>query len=133
MNIKKVIVVLAHALVGWALCFATIGIGRMVTTMQNALIIHAIGAPIFFAIVSLIYFRKFNYTAPLQTALIFVAFAIVVDFFIVALLINRSLAMFTSLLGTWSPFALIFASTYLTGLYIEKFLNPKMTPSVHRP
>ena len=120
MNSRRVIVVLAHAFVGWALCFATIGIGMAVTTLQNALVIHAIGAPIFFAVVSLIYFCKFNYTAPLQTALIFVGFVIVVDFFIVALLINRSLDMFASLLGTWIPFALIFISTYLTGLYIIK-------------
>ena len=120
MNSKRVIIVLAHAFVGWALCFATIGIGRVFTTLQNALIVHAIGAPIFFAIVSLIYFRKFNFTAPLQTALIFVSFVIVVDFSIVAFLINRSLDMFASLLGTWIPFALIFASTYLTGLYTMK-------------
>jgi hypothetical protein len=31
------------------------------------------------------------------------------------MLINRSFEMFTSLLGTWIPFALIFFSTYLTG------------------
>jgi len=54
----------------------------------------------------------------LQTALIFVGFVIVVDFFLVALLINRSLEMFTSLLGTWIPFALIFTSTYVTGLIV---------------
>jgi hypothetical protein len=42
---------------------------------------------------------------------------IAADFFVVALLINRSLEMFASLLGTWIPFALIFTSTYVTGLY----------------
>ena len=91
------------------------GIGMAVTTLQNTLVIHAIGAPIFFAGVSWNYFRRFNYSAPLQTALIFVGFVILVDFFVVALLINRSLEMFTSLLGTWIPFALIFASTYAAG------------------
>jgi hypothetical protein len=40
---------------------------------------------------------------------------IAMDFFVVAMLINRSFEMFASLLGTWIPFALIFASTYLTG------------------
>jgi hypothetical protein len=39
---------------------------------------------------------------------------------VVALLINRSLEMFASLLGTWIPFALIFASTYLTGLIVQR-------------
>ena len=120
MNTKNIIVVLAHAFIGWALCAATMGIGMATMSLENALIVHAIGAPIFFAIVSLVYFQKFNYTTPLQTAMIFVCFVIAVDFFVVALLINRSLEMFASLLGTWIPFALIFTSTYLTGWYTVK-------------
>jgi hypothetical protein len=116
MNIRKFIVMLVHAIIGWALCAATIGIGMAVLSIQNALIVHAIGAPIFFAGVSWVYFSKFNYTTPLLTALIFVGFVITVDFFVVALLINKSLEMFTSVLGTWLPFVLIFTSTYLTGL-----------------
>ena len=120
MNFKKTTIVLAHAFVGWMLCAATMGIGMAVTTLDNTLVIHAIGAPIFFAIVSLVYFRKFNFTTPLQTAVIFIAFVIAMDFFVVALLINRSFEMFTSLLGTWIPFALIFTSTYLTGMLIER-------------
>ena len=120
MNIQKVAVILVHAFVGWMLCAATMGIGMAVTSLETTLIAHAIGAPIFFAIVSLVYFKKFNYTSPLQTATIFVAFVIAMDFFIVAMLINRSFEMFTSLLGTWIPFILIFTSTYLTGLFIRK-------------
>jgi hypothetical protein len=96
------------------------GIGMAVTSLENALIVHALAAPIFFAGVSLVYFRKFNYTTPVQTALIFIAFVMVMDFFVVALLINRSFEMFTSLLGTWIPFALIFISTWLTGTLATK-------------
>ena len=111
MNARKIIATFVCALAGWAICAATMGIGMATTSSQNALIIHAIAALIFFFIVSLIYFKKFNYTSPIMTALIFTGFVIVVDFFVVALLINRSLDMFTSLLGTWIPFALIFTST----------------------
>lgn len=68
----------------------------------------------------MVYFNKYNYTAPLQTAIIFTSFVIMVEFFVVALLINRSLEMFGSLLGTWIPFALIFAATYSTGWYLQK-------------
>jgi hypothetical protein len=118
MNLRKVITILVHAFIGWALCGATMWIGMATTSLQNAQIVHAIGAPIYFAMISLIYFKKFSYTTPLQTALIFVGFVIAVDFLVVALLINKSLEMFTSLLGTWIPFALIFTSTYLTGLFI---------------
>ena len=120
MTIKKIMIVLAHAFVGWMLCAATMGIGMSLTSLNNALIIHAIAAPIFFAGISLFYFRKFNYTAPLQTAFIFIAFVVAMDFFVVAMLINRSFEMFTSLLGTWFPFALIFMSTYLTGLFVTR-------------
>jgi hypothetical protein len=38
----------------------------------------------------------------------------------VALVILRSLEMFTSLLGSWIPFALIFGSTWLTGLWVTR-------------
>jgi hypothetical protein len=116
MNIKKILIILAHAFIGWALCTASMVIGMATMSIDSALIVHAIGAPIIFTTISLVYFNKFNYTRPLQTALIFVSFVIVVDFFVVALLINRSLEMFASPLGTWIPFALIFISTYVTGL-----------------
>ncbi|MEJ2750617.1 MAG: hypothetical protein P8183_22335 [Anaerolineae bacterium] len=58
MNIQKITIVLLHAFIGWALCAATMGIGMATMTLQNALIVHAVGAPIFFTIISLIYSRK---------------------------------------------------------------------------
>lgn len=116
MNARKIAIILVHAFLGWLLCFATIGIGMAVTTLSNALVIHAILAPLFFATISYFYFRRFNFTTPLQTAVIFIGFVMLMDFFVVALLINRSLEMFASLLGTWIPFTLIFLSTYLTDL-----------------
>jgi len=118
-NAKKIIILLIHAFIGWALCGATMMIGMQVMSMQAALVVHAIAAPIFFGAISWIYFSRFNYTTPIQTALIFTAFVILMDFFVVALLVEKSLAMFTSLLGTWIPFALIFLSTYLVGLIIS--------------
>jgi len=119
MNTQKIAVILIHALVGWMLCAATMGIGMAVTSLETTLILHAIGAPIFFFLVSLVYFRKFNYTTPLQTALIFIACVIGMDIFVVAMLINHSFEMFTSLLGTWIPFVLIFSSTWLTGIFVK--------------
>jgi hypothetical protein len=125
MNFKKILTIVVYALIGWALCFATMGIGQALFPLQTALIIHAIAAPIFFALLSMSYFMRFGYTTPLQTALLFVGIVIGLDFFVVSLLILRSTEMFTSLLGTWIPFALIFTSTYITGLYITR--NPEHT------
>jgi hypothetical protein len=120
METKKIGTILIHAFIGWALCAATMGVGMATLTLQNALIVHAIGAPIYFTIISWVYFKNYHHTSPLNTGLIFVGFVIFVDFFVVALLINRSLDMFTDLLGTWIPFTLIFLSTYLTGKFMEK-------------
>jgi hypothetical protein len=120
MTTSEFSVTIVHAFVGWALCAAAMGIGMAVTSLDNAMIIHAIAAPIFFALVSLVYFRKFNYTAPLKTAVIFIVYVVIMDLFVIALLINHSLAMFASLLRTWVPFALIFLSTWLTGSLVIK-------------
>ena len=117
---RKVLVILGYALIGWALCTASMMIGMAVTTLDTALIVHALGAPVFFFGVSLVYFTKFNYTSPFQTALIFVGFVIFMDFFLIALVINQSLEMFTSLLGTWIPFVLIFLSTTVTGRVVTR-------------
>lgn len=108
-------IALAHALVGWGLCGATMGISLAKTTVARALIIHAVAAPIIFALVSAIYFTSFGYTGALTTAGGFVAVVMVLDVVVVAMLIQREFVMFRSVLGTWLPFALIFASTYAVG------------------
>jgi len=120
MNAAKLITLFGHGLTGWALCAATMGIGMAVTSLENTLIIHAIAAPVFFAIISLVYFRAFHYTAPLATAFIFLGLVVALDFFVVALVVTQSLDMFGSLLGTWIPFVLIFGATYLTGRLVTR-------------
>jgi len=117
MKIREVVIILTHAFMGWVLCGAIVWIGRSVTTLQTALIIHAISTFVIFAIIGLNYFKRFNYTTPLQTAIIFTSFVILMDVFVAALLIEKSFVMFTGILGTWIPFIFIFKSTYLAGLY----------------
>ncbi len=115
MRATGVISVIIFGLIGQMGCWGLMIGGQAVTTLDNALIIHAVGAPFVFAFVSFIYFKKLNYTTPLTTAISFVIIVTMMDFFIVALLINKSFEMFLSPIGTWIPFALIFTSTYLTG------------------
>lgn len=126
---RRSLILLAHAAVGWALCFATIGIGMAVTTESTALIVHAIAAPVFFAGVSAHYFARFGFTAPLPTAVVFTGFVIVVDFLLVALVILRSLEMFASPLGTRIPFALIFTVTWLSGQSTTRHSQRRLQPT----
>ena len=115
---QEALIIALHAFTGWLFCGATVGIGRELMSLRLTLIVHAIAAPLFFGIISFMYFRKFYYTSPFATALIFLAFVMALDFFVVALLIEKSLAMFRSPLGTWIPFALIFLSTFSVGHFI---------------
>ena len=120
MSIKKVLTIFIHAFIGWMLCAALIGTGMSIFEEKVALIVHAVGAPIFFGLISFIYFKRFSYTTPIVTAIIFTIFVITIDFFGVALLFLKSLEMFTSFTGTWLPFTLIFCSTLLVGTLLKK-------------
>jgi hypothetical protein len=117
---KQLIIPVLLGLLGWALCGAIMFIGMSVTDIQTTLIVHVIGAPIIFSLISWFYFKRLNYTSPIQTALLFICIVIFMDFFLVALIINKSLEMFKSPLGTWIPFILIFLASYLTGIFILK-------------
>jgi hypothetical protein len=113
-------VIAAHTLVAYALCGAIIFIGRQIWSIETTLVVHAIGVPIVFLFVSLIYFTYFNYTTPMQTAAIFTLSAIVLDLILVATIIEKSYEMFGSLIGTWIPFASMFLTTYLIGSLITR-------------
>ena len=70
-TLAAVAIIAVHALVAWVLCGAIVAVGQQFWTMETTLIVHAIGVPIVYLSVSLIYFTYFSYTTPLQTAAIF--------------------------------------------------------------
>jgi hypothetical protein len=115
---KKTIITLLYALIIWALCGATISVGRSLTNMETVLIIHSIGAPVFAFIMSLLYYKQFHDASPVKTASIFLLIIIIMDAGLVAPVFEKSYVMFTSFIGTWLPFILIFISVYLTGRFV---------------
>lgn len=119
LSLNQIGVIVLFGAVGWALCGAIMFIGMAVTSMQATLIAHAVGAPVIFTTISWIYHTRIGYTKPLTTAAVFLGIVIFLDIFPVATVINRSFEMFTSVLGTWIPWALIFLSTYLTGQAVD--------------
>jgi len=119
MNVKKSTIILGHAVVGWVLCGAVVWAGNALADMETALLAHAMAVPLIFAGVAWLYHKRFGYTTPAQTACLFLAVVVLLDLFLVALLIQRSFAMFQSIVGIWIPFALIFAATYLTGRVLQ--------------
>lgn len=117
---KTVAVAVTHGLVGWVLCGVTMSVGMKLTTLEGALILHALAAPVIFTALSLVYFHRLGSWSPLRTAAAFLGVVVVMDVFVVALLIERSFKMFESILGAWLPFLLIFVSTWWTGLAVRR-------------
>ncbi len=117
-DVKVAFLLSLSAFVVWLACGLTMALGRPAFGLETTLRIHAIAAPVFAALVSLVYFTRFRAVTPLGAAAFFTAFIIVLDAALVAPLFEKSYAMFASVLGTWLPFVSIFAATYLTGTLI---------------
>ena len=124
-RLQRAVVILAHALVGWAYCGGIIGVGRQFLSIHTTLMVHAIGAPVGFALITLFYYRRYAFTSPVQTAAAFLGVVVALDLFLVAPVFEKSYEMFSSVLGTWIPFALIFAATYLTGRWALSNAPPR--------
>jgi len=101
-----------HGFIGWAICGATVGIGRAVLPMTTTLIVHAIVAPLAFGFLTRHHVRRFPDSPPLATALFMVGLVITLDALVVAPFFEKSYEMFRSVLGTWLPFLLILAASY---------------------
>lgn len=106
---------LIYPAVGWALCGAVMYLSMRWLSLNQALLIHALAAPVIFGGLAIRYYRRRVTPSPLFSAGVFTLVTIVLDLLVVALVIEKSLAMFASLLGTWIPFALIFLSSWLVG------------------
>jgi len=117
---KEALLAAVYGFVGWALCAAAMGLGLHLTTLHRALILHAIAAPLIFPAISSLYFRRRSSLSPLHAATVFLGTVTALDFFIVALLIEHSFAMFASILGVWLPFLLIFLTSWMTGLILRR-------------
>lgn len=110
----------------WVLSGAALVVARSLAA-PHAVAIYAAAAPIAAATVAAVYYGAFNRTTPLATAGVVVAVVMLFDL-VVALVWERSLAMFDSVLGTWLPFALVFAQTLVSGLVARRTGVPGSAP-----
>ena len=105
--------------VGWALCAALMMTLQATVPLGLALAIHAIVAPVIFATMARFYFRNRGARDPLATAIAWTSTVIALDAVVVAGVLERSVAMFVSVSGTWLPFLMIFLAVWGTGSVIE--------------
>jgi multisubunit Na+/H+ antiporter MnhC subunit len=105
--------------IGWAICGVIYYVGEHLFRSYHAILIHFILAPFVFIGLSYLYFKYLNYTRPVITALIITLIVIGLDLVVVAILIEQSFDMFSSVMGTWLPFIFIFLTVFLTGLHFN--------------
>lgn len=120
---------IAHAVAGWSACAVVMAVLLAVTSSTAALAVHAFAAPMIFGAIARSYFAARGARDPLPVAAAFTAIVAALDLVIVALWIQRSLAMFASFAGTWLPLALIFLATWVTGELMSTMPWPKPTRS----
>ncbi len=112
---RRAAVLVAHAVVGWLACAGAMALLLARLPVEIALWMHVLVAPLVFSGLAAAYFRERAPLPPLAVAGAFTGIVVVLDAVVVAGIVQRSFAMFASFVGSWLPFALIFAVTMIVG------------------
>jgi menaquinone-dependent protoporphyrinogen oxidase len=110
---------IAHGVFGWALCAVTMAVLLSLVGLTAALIVHGLAAAAFFAAIAWNYFRARGAREPLPTAITWIAIVMLLDLVVVAGVIQRSVALFEGVIGTWVPIGLIFLVSWSTGVVLS--------------
>jgi len=102
-------------LVLWGGCGGVMSVGRRLWTLDIALRIHLIAAPILAFLTAALHVVLAPSFDPTLRAAVMTGLVVVLDAAVVAPLFERSYAMFRSFLGTWLPFAAIFLASWAAG------------------
>lgn len=128
---RSAIRVFTHALVGWLLCASVMGFLLRTASQGAAFALHAVVAPLIFALLAHHYFAARGARDPLLVAAAFAGFYFLLEFVIVAGLLPHGLAVFRSFAGTALPLLLIFGVTWATGELMS--MMPFRRPEHGRP
>jgi menaquinone-dependent protoporphyrinogen oxidase len=122
---RSVVRLTAYGLTGWAACAATMAALTQIAGATIASVVHDVAAPAIFVALGERYFRARGARDPLPTAAAWTAIVAGLDGVVIAGGVQRSLAMFGSLTGTWLPLVLIFLATWATGALMATLPWPR--------
>ena len=95
-------------------------IGRKLWSLDTALRVHLIAAPVLAFLVSAIHvWLALDFNPALRAALM-TGLVILLDAVVVAPIFERSYDMFRSAIGTWIPFVLIFIASLAAGIALPR-------------
>jgi menaquinone-dependent protoporphyrinogen oxidase len=123
----------AHGIAAWAACAAALW-SLSLASSTLGLVVHALLVPVVFALVARRYFHARGARDALPVALAFTGMAAALDLVVAAGAVQRSLDIFASVSATWLPYALAFATTWITGS-VMSVMPPKRAenPSARVP
>lgn len=106
---------LGYAVAGWGLLAVIMAVLVPLAGLGWALLAHGVAAPLVFTALAWRYFRVPGSRDPLPTAVAWSAVVALLDLAVAAGLLERSLAMFQSIGGTWLPYILILVVAWAVG------------------
>jgi hypothetical protein len=115
-TVRRLTRITAHAFLGWAACAAVMVVAIAGRNLETALFVRAIAAPFLFVGVASSYFARPTAFPPLRAACVMVGIVALLELIVVACFVERSLATFRSVTGTWLPLLLVFLAVWATGL-----------------
>jgi hypothetical protein len=105
----------AVAVLAWAACGGVLAGVRALLGLGPALAVHLVAAPVIAAVATVVLWHHPRHPGSAATAVALAGTAALLDAIVVAPFLERSYAMFGSVVGTWLPLALILAASAATG------------------
>ncbi len=121
--------VVEYGIVGWALCALTMTALLAIAPLGLAIAVHAVAAPLWFALLSARYHRADGARSAAGTAAAWTVIVAALDAVVVAGAVQHSVVLLTSVAGFWLPLALIFVASWLAGALTEMRPAPALAPS----
>ena len=123
----------ALALLLWGACGAVIAIGRKLWSIDTTLRVHLVAAPVFAYLLAAVHAALAPGFDPLTRGVAMTLIIVGLDALVVAPLVERSYAMFRSVIGTWLPFLAIFAAAWTAGVSAPSLTPPNRRELSLRP
>jgi len=104
----------------WGACGAVMAVGRRLWTLDTALRVHLVAAPVIAFLLSALHaWLAPEFNAVLRAA-VMTGLVMILDAVVGAPVLERSYAMFHSVIGTWLPFAAIFGASIAAGTLVPR-------------
>ena len=103
-------------LILWGACGQVIFVGRKFLSQETTLRVHLVAAPVLAFLAAWVHKELAPGFDTLLRAATITGILMQLDALVVAPFFERSYAMFRSVIGTWLPFAAIFAACWFAGV-----------------